>query len=104
MPWPDSASQGAADTRPREGCRPTTPHQAAGPRVEPPISDAWASGTTPAATAAAAPPDEPLVEYPRFHGLCVSPCRRVDVTIDIENSGVALRPTRVTPDRRTSVA
>ena len=41
---------------------PTVPHQAAGPLIEPPLSEPCARGTMPAATAAAAPPEEPLVE------------------------------------------
>jgi hypothetical protein len=48
--------------RPREGLKPNRPQQAAGMRIEPPPSLAWAIGTTPEAVAAAAPPDEPPVE------------------------------------------
>lgn len=62
MALPDSSFNGPDDTRPRDGYNPTVPHDAAGPRVEPPMSEAWAIGTVPAATAAAAPPEEPLVE------------------------------------------
>ncbi len=52
---------------------PTLPHHAAGPRIEPPISEPWAMGTIPAETAAALPPLEPLDEYPCFHGVDVLP-------------------------------
>jgi hypothetical protein len=38
---------------------PTTPQSAAGWRIEPPVSEPSASGTKPAATAAAEPPEEP---------------------------------------------
>mgnify|MGYP000272846267 CR=1 FL=1 len=38
---------------------PTRPQLAAGMRIEPPPSLAWAAGRMPAATAAAAPPDDP---------------------------------------------
>ena len=38
---------------------PTTPHSAAGWRIDPPVSEPSASGANPAATAAADPPDEP---------------------------------------------
>ena len=44
--------------RPRPGLSPTSPHTAAGMRMEPPPSLACAIGTTPAATSAAAPPEE----------------------------------------------
>ena len=44
---------------PRVGFSPTRPQQAAGTRIEPPASVAWAIATIPAATAAAAPPEEP---------------------------------------------
>src|SRR5262245_61385943 len=44
---------------PADCLNPTTPLQAAGMRVEPPASVATARGATPAATATAAPPDEP---------------------------------------------
>src|SRR4051794_28657980 len=47
----------------------STPQAAAGTRIEPPASLAWASGTTPAATAAAAPPEDPPALRSRFHGL-----------------------------------
>jgi hypothetical protein len=44
--------------RPRPGLSPTSPQAAAGMRMEPPPSLACAMGTTPAATRAAAPPEE----------------------------------------------
>ena len=42
---------------------------AAGPRIEPPVSEPSAAGTSPAATAAPEPLDEPPVKCSRFHGL-----------------------------------
>src|SRR5215475_11161468 len=45
------------------------PHSAAGPRIEPPVSEPSAAGTNPAATAAPEPLDEPPVKCSRFHGL-----------------------------------
>jgi hypothetical protein len=62
------------------------------------MSDAWASGTMPDATAAAAPPDEPQVVWFLFQGFSVTPFRSVSAEAAIENSGVELRPTRLTPD------
>ena len=38
------------------------PHSAAGPRIDPPVSEPSAPGTKPAATAAPAPLDEPPVK------------------------------------------
>jgi hypothetical protein len=46
-------------TRPYVGFTPTMPQKLAGWRTEPPVSDPRAAGTTPAATSAADPPDEP---------------------------------------------
>ena len=65
------------------------------------MSDACAIGTRPAVTAAAAPPDEPLVESSGFHGFRHGPCRRLSPHVAIENSGVAERPTMRTPESRT---
>ena len=45
----------------------------AGPRMEPPPSLAWATGTIPAATAAAAPPLDPPALCARLQGLRVGP-------------------------------
>ena len=59
-------------TRPREAFSPTRPQNDAGMRVDPPPSDDMDSGTMPAATAAAEPPDEPPGVRARFHGLRVT--------------------------------
>ena len=48
--------------RPRLTLMPTRPQTLAGIRTEPPPSLPWANGTSPAATAAAAPPLEPPAE------------------------------------------
>jgi len=58
-PQPLSSAFGPAETRPREGFKPTPPHNAAGMRIEPAMSVPWAIGTMPAATAAPPPPVEP---------------------------------------------
>ena len=62
MPLQFSDSTVPAWVSPRLGLRPNSPQQLAGIRIEPPPSEAWATGTMPAATAAAAPPLEPPVE------------------------------------------
>ena len=56
---------------------PTTPHSAAGWRIEPPVSEPSASGTNPAATAAADPPEEPPGTRLGSQGLRVGPKARV---------------------------
>src|SRR5256885_12284502 len=86
-PQPSPAS-GAIDTRPRVGLRPKRPHAEAGIRIEPPPSVAWAIGSMPAATAAAAPPLEPPALWPRLHGLRVGPNSRGSVEGAMPLSGV----------------
>ena len=54
-----SPRSGANVLRARVGFIPTRPQHDAGIRMEPPPSLAWATGTIPAATAAAEPPLEP---------------------------------------------
>ena len=56
---PRFVKPGLAGMRPRDGFRPTSPVAAAGMRTEPPPSDPGANGSSPAATATAAPPLEP---------------------------------------------
>ncbi len=73
IPLQPSPSLGPDGTRARVGFIPNKPQHEAGTRIDPPPSVAWAAGTMPAATAAAAPPEEPPVEWAGFHGLCVWP-------------------------------
>ena len=68
-------------------------------RIEPPPSLAVAIGTSPAATAAAAPPLDPPGEWAGFHGLCVAPKARGSVTGSRPNSGVFDLPTMIRPAR-----
>ena len=83
--------------RPRAGLSPTSPQQAAGIRIEPPPSLPWATGTMPAATAAAEPPEEPPGVRSRSHGLRVGPNRRASVTGRIPYSGSVVVPTITKP-------
>src|SRR5271167_3611876 len=62
-------SSGSSGNRPRDGLRPTIPLQAAGIRIEPPPSLAWAIGTAPAATNAPEPDDDAPAVCSVFHGL-----------------------------------
>ena len=55
--------------RPRDTLIPNSPQTLAGMRTEPPPSLPCAKGTSPAATAAPAPPLEPPAERLRSHGV-----------------------------------
>jgi len=68
-----------ASVRPRLGLKPNTPQAEAGMRIEPPPSLACASATSPAATAAALPPDEPPGDEDKLQGLWVAPSSKVSV-------------------------
>ena len=48
---------------------PATPHNAEGPRIEPPVSEPVPPMTRPAATAAPVPEDDPAVKWSGFQGL-----------------------------------
>ncbi|MNO03683.1 hypothetical protein D3C81_2244600 [compost metagenome] len=54
----------------------------------------------PAATAEAAPPDEPPGVSAALRGLRVSPCTRLFVNQRNENAGVLVRPRMTAPARR----
>ena len=66
QPWMETSPVrsdkcGAIERTPRETLRPILPLTPAGIRIEPPPSVACAIGTTPAATIAALPADDPQV-------------------------------------------
>jgi hypothetical protein len=63
----------SVDTAPSRGLSPTTPQAAAGIRIEPPVSVPRASGTSPAASAAALPALEPPAIRSGRRGLTTSP-------------------------------
>ncbi len=85
-----------------DGLKPNRPVMAAGIRIEPPASLAWASGTMPAATAAAEPPEDPPAERPGRHGLCVAPRSADSVLPSRPNSELVVEHTirRPEPSRR----
>ncbi len=95
-----SPTDGPSGTRPRDGLSPTSPHQAAGTRIEPPPSLACASGSAREATSAAAPPLEPPGLCSGFHGLRVGPWLTGAVSRLKANSGVALRTSEASPAAR----
>jgi len=68
-----SPAKGAKVLRLRVGLSPTRPQHAAGARIEPKPSEAWAIGSMRAPTAAAAPPLEPAEMRVRSHGFLVGP-------------------------------
>ena len=86
--------------RPRPGFSPTSPHTAAGMRMEPPPSLACAIGTTPAATSAAAPPEEAPQEYRGSHGLTVGSAPANSVLALNPNSGIRDLPSTSRPVAR----
>jgi hypothetical protein len=66
-----NATRPYLDTNPYVGFIPTTPQNAAGCLIEPPVSEPSANTDIPAATEAAAPPLEPPGTLSVFHGFLV---------------------------------
>src|SRR5690349_20604713 len=64
-----SGTTGPWEIRPRVGLIPNRPHTLLGMRMEPPPSLPWATGASPDATAAAAPPLDPPADLARSHGV-----------------------------------
>src|SRR5947209_13636701 len=98
---------GWVDTRPRVGFIPTSPQAAAGMRIDPPPSDPVANGTSPAATAAAEPPEDPPGVRLGSHGLRVTPLASETVQGKIISSGTFVTPMGIAPaarSRRTASA
>ncbi len=79
---------------------PTRPQQAAGMRTEPRPSLPCAIGTSPAATAAAAPPDEPPGVRSVRHGLRVIAVAS-SVSAQMPSSGIRVMPTTIAPAPRS---
>jgi hypothetical protein len=73
------------------------PHSAAGPRIEPPVSDPSAPSTNPAATAAPEPLLDPPVKCARFQGLRAGGQGRSKEGPPCANSCVASLPSRIAP-------
>ena len=77
------------------------PQNAAGIRTLPAPSVPIAQGPIPAATAAAAPPEDPPAVRFRFHGLRVTPLCGELVTPLHPNSGVLVLPSKTVPASRS---
>src|SRR5205809_4527907 len=98
-PFRMSPISGPSELRPRVGLSPTSPQQAAGMRMEPPPSLAWATGTTPEATAAAEPPEEPPGVRFTSQGFLAGPYNRDSVTGGKPNSGTFVLAKGMKPAR-----
>jgi hypothetical protein len=85
------------DTSPYVGLKPTTPQSAAGCRTEPPVSVPSAHTTSPAATAAADPPDDPPGTVSRFQGFLVGKNAEFSVEEPMANSSQFVFPIRTEP-------
>src|SRR5262249_22334994 len=94
------------EQRPYVGLIPTVPVNAAGCRIEPPVSVAVAPRQRSAATAAAEPPDEPpgvsfASELPRRQGDTTGPKREVSLDEPIANSSMLSLPSITAPSRQS---
>src|SRR5688572_19412777 len=86
---------------------PTMPQNAAGIRIVQPKSVPCASGSIPAATATAEPPEEPAGLNSGFQGLRVAPNNSLTVLAPVANSGVLVLASTIAPAalrRRTTSA
>ena len=97
---PLSSRIGPSVMRPWLGLSPTSPQHDAGMRIDPPPSLAWANGTIPDATAAAAPPLDPPGVRVVSHGLCVAPHATGSVVGTLPSSGLFVRPAITSPAAR----
>src|SRR5699024_1234004 len=95
-------SRGPFEISPRLGFSPTKPHAEAGIRMDPPPSEAWATGTMCDATAAAAPPDDPPAERSRSHGVRAGGATSGSVYGGRPISGVLVLPTISVPASRSN--
>src|SRR3989338_6220836 len=85
------------DTRPYVGFKPTTPQNAAGCLIEPPVSEPNAAVQKCAATAAAEPPDDPPGTRSVSTGFRVGPNAECSVEEPIANSSRFVLPRIVAP-------
>src|SRR5690606_23006628 len=83
--------------RPPVGLNPTTPFNAAGTLIDPPVSVASAMAQKPAATDTAAPPLDPPAVREVLCGLRVMPVKGLMVTEAPPYSAVVVSPTTTAP-------
>src|SRR5215470_17053894 len=84
-------------TRSRLGLWENTPQKCAGARSEPPMSEPNSSGTNPAASAAAEPPDDPPGVRDRSQGLLVVPYTSLKLCQSDKFSGTLVLPSMIAP-------
>src|SRR4051794_10878969 len=96
----DSGSTPVRLHSPYVGLMPAMPHSAAGPRIEPPVSDPVPPRIMPEATAAPVPDDEPAVKCSGFHGLRAGGQGRSKDGPPMANSCVASLPISTVPASR----
>src|SRR5919197_1145473 len=87
----------SVETRPQLGFRPTTPQHAAGSRTEPPVSVPRPRSQSPAASAAALPPDEPPAIRPGRAGFWTVPYHGFWLVVPQANSCRFALPTTTAP-------
>src|SRR5215212_2602959 len=92
-----SPEYGAWELRPLVGLSPTSPQHAAGARMLPKPSEAWAIGSILAPTEAAAPPDEPPEMRSVSQGLRVGPYSRGSQVSESPSSQELVRPKITSP-------
>src|SRR5580692_6370119 len=83
---------------------PAMPHSAAGPRIEPPVSEPVPPRIMPDATAAPVPLDDPAVKCSGFHGLRAGGAGRSNDGPPSANSCVVSLPIRTVPASANFVA
>src|SRR5919112_266534 len=81
--------------------KPVMPQNDAGPRIEPPVSEPSAAGTSPAASAAPDPLEEPPVKCSRFQGLRAGGHGRSKHGPPVANSCVESLPMKTPPAARS---
>ncbi len=86
---------------PQRGFSPTVPQAADGSRIEHPVSVPIARSTSPAASAAALPDDEPPVVFPGWSGLWTVPYHGFAPSTPQANSGRLPFPTTTAPASST---
>ena len=95
------------ETLPYVGLSPLIPHNAAGWRMEPPVSVPVAATHNRAATAAADPPEDPPGTVSVSQGLRTGPYQLVSLEEPMANSSMLVFPNMTTPaclSRSTTVA
>ena len=80
---------------------PTTPHRAAGCRMDPPVSEPSPSGVKSAATDAAEPPLLPPGTRSPRRGFRVGPKAEFSVELPMANSSILVLPSAMAPADRS---